>query len=132
MGYPSILTLGYSEAAMLLGGVRAKEVGAIISIYGRHENGVDAPAGVPILRLRFDDAEAVDWNDPVAANRARALSKWAQEIGRPMTPPTIEDARAIVEFARSNSQVKGAMLCHCQAGMSRSAAAALICLAAWN
>lgn len=132
MTHPSIITLGYSEAAMFLRRVEAGEIGAVISIHGRRENAVEVPAGVPVLGLEFDDAEAVDWSDPIAAHRAWVLAKWAAEIGRPTTPPRIDNARAIIEFARSHSQITGAMLCQCQAGMSRSTAAALLCLAAWT
>ena len=55
-----------------------------------------------------------------------------EEIGRPVSPPRVEDAKAIVEFAREISGVEGTVLCQCQAGVSRSPAAALICLATWT
>jgi predicted protein tyrosine phosphatase len=52
--------------------------------------------------------------------------------GRPMSPPTIEDARAIIDFADSIRDLKGTVLCQCQGGISRSPAAALLCLATWT
>ena len=49
-----------------------------------------------------------------------------------MKPPTIDDAKAIIEFASSLADVSGTVLCQCQGGVSRSGAAALLCLATWT
>jgi predicted protein tyrosine phosphatase len=130
--HPSILALGYSEAAMLLRQTDGADIAAVISIFGKHEFPVEAPAVSHRLDLRFDDVEAVDLTDPTSTYRAWTQAKWAEQIGRPVSPPTIEDARAIIEFARAISGIEGTVLCHCQAGVSRSPAAALICLATWT
>jgi predicted protein tyrosine phosphatase len=44
-------------------------------------------------------------------------------------PPTLEHARLIIDFAKSISEIEGGLLCHCLGDVSRSPAAALICLA---
>jgi predicted protein tyrosine phosphatase len=130
--HPSILALGYSEAAMLMRQTDSADIGAVISISAKHEFPIDAPTVAHRLDLHFDDVEAVDLTDPTNTYRAWTQAKWAEQIGRPISPPTIEDAKAIIEFARTISGIKGTVLCHCQAGVSRSPAAALICLATWT
>lgn len=47
-------------------------------------------------------------------------------------PPTREHARQIIEFARQIQDIGGILLCHCNAGLSRSPAVALICLVVWS
>src|SRR5258708_3073379 len=42
MSHPSLIVLGYSEAAMLLRRAPRQDVAAIISIHGRREFGVEA------------------------------------------------------------------------------------------
>lgn len=130
--HPPILALGYSEAAMMLRTRAAQEVEALISIHGQHEHAVDAPGIAHRLVLRFDDVETVNLSDPARAYTAWARQKWAKEMGRPLTPPSAKDAKAIIEFAREIAELKGAVLCQCQAGVSRSPAAALLCLATWT
>jgi predicted protein tyrosine phosphatase len=49
-----------------------------------------------------------------------------------MVAPNMDDARAIIEFAHATRHVDGTVLFSCQGGVSRSAAAAMICLAAWT
>jgi len=132
MQHPSILALGYSEAAMVLRSAQSNDVGAIISLRGRREFAVDCPAAVQCLTLEFDDVELPPANDPARAYELWAKEKWAKEIGRPQTPPNLADGKAIIEFARKLSDFRGTVLCHCQAGVSRSPAAALICLATWT
>ena len=117
---------------MLLQGARCSEIKAVISIVARHEYPVEAPVGIRRLELHFDDAEVVNMADPSEAYRAWAQAKWAKEVGRPVTPPGVEDAKAIIEFAREVSEIEGTVLCQCLAGVSRSTAAALICLATWT
>jgi predicted protein tyrosine phosphatase len=130
--YPPILILGYSQAAMLMRQPLGAQVKAIIAIHGRHEYAVEAPGISRLLELRFDDIDVPDPNDAMGRYRSWVQQKWAAEIGRPVTAPTREDAAAIVEFARSIRDLEGTLLCHCSAGISRSPAAALICLAAWT
>jgi predicted protein tyrosine phosphatase len=130
--HPSILALGYSEAAMLLRKSSHAQITALISIYGDHEYPLDAPNITNKLILHFDDTEVVDVTDPVNGYAAFARQKWSAEMGRPLTPPTIKDAQAIIEFARSLANLNGTVLCQCQGGISRSPAAALLCLATWT
>jgi predicted protein tyrosine phosphatase len=130
--HPTLLALGYSQAAMLLAEPHGLRIDAVISIHGTHEYAVDAPNVAHRLVFRFDDVDAIDWNDPDRAEAAWARQKWAKEKGRPLTPPTMDDAQAIIEFARRNAECDGAVLCQCQAGISRSPAAALLCLATWT
>jgi predicted protein tyrosine phosphatase len=137
MPRPTVLALGYSEASMLLRQPRgAGGIIGVISICGAREFAVEA-ADVPHrLALRFDDVDVPDPSDTVAMLRAHSRQKWASEVGRPLTPPTLADAEQIVAFARSLRDVDGGgggtVLCHCGAGMSRSPAAALLCLATWT
>ena len=86
----------------------------------------------PSLLVLGDDTECIDWTDPTRAEAAWARQKWSKEMGRPLTPPTIDDAKSIIDFARSVAAIAGTILCHCQAGISRSPAAALLCLATWT
>ena len=130
--HPPILALGYSEAAMMLRTPAAQKVEALISIHGLREHAVDAPWVAHQLVLRFDDVETANLSDPARAYAAWTRQKWAKEMGRPLTPPSAEDAKAIIEFARGITQLEGAVLCQCQAGVSRSPAAALLCLATWT
>lgn len=97
---PGMLIVGYSEASMALRG-RAAPVGALISICGTGEFGMGTPPAVPVLRLSFDDVDAEDPDDQVGRLRAWARRRAEAETGRMLRPPAAEDARAIVEFARS-------------------------------
>jgi hypothetical protein len=65
--HPSIVVLGYSEAAMLLQGARCPDIKAVISIFARHEYPVETPVGVRRLELHFDDADLVNTADPSEA-----------------------------------------------------------------
>lgn len=130
--HPGILVLGSSEAAMLLRNSRGTRIEALISIYGQREYSLDAPGIDCKLELQFDDVEVVDLNDSVHGYAAWARRRWAAAMGRPMKPPTIDDAKAIIEFARGIADVNGTVLCQCQGGVSRSGAAALLCLATWT
>jgi predicted protein tyrosine phosphatase len=131
--HPPILILGYSEAAMFLRGPEGPRVSAILSICGAREFAVEPTSPVQHrLVLHFDDADSPDERDPVRAYRALMQRRRDEENGRPMVPPTIDDARAIIEFARSIADLSGTLLCKCLAGVSRSPAAALLCLATWT
>jgi predicted protein tyrosine phosphatase len=132
MQHPSIIVRGYAEAAMCLRSAGGAEIGAIITIAGQHEFPLEAPSIARQLHLRFDDVDAPIPNDSESAYRSWVQEKWAREVGRSFTPPTIEDARVVIEFARDIQSIPGAVLCSCQGGISRSAAAALLCLATWR
>jgi predicted protein tyrosine phosphatase len=130
--HPRLLVLGSSEAAMLLRSASANRIEALISIHGQREYLLDAPEIAHKLELRFDDVESVDLTDPVNGYAAWARQRWSAAMGRPMKPPIINDAKAIVEFASGLADVSGMVLCQCQGEVSRSAAAALLCLATWT
>ena len=131
MSPPSVIALGHSEAAMLLRRPDA-DVRALISICGRHEPPLDAPHIPRRLDLHFDDVAAPDLTSVRGLHRAWIAEKWAAETGRPQASPTVDDARAIIHFARRVKEDGGLLLCQCQAGVSRSPAAALLCMAAWT
>ena len=116
---------------MLLRQSNSPAIEAIISIYGQREYPVDAPGVSHKLTLRFDDIEAPDPSDPASVHRSWVHQKWNAEIGRPQVPPTVQDARAIIDFADRIRGIAGAVLCQCQGGISRSPAAAVLCLAVW-
>lgn len=88
---------------------------ALISIADSHPYTERAPYGtarVPrVLRLIFDDTI-----DPSSTYVA----------------PTLNEARRIVDFAESIKSSDGILLIHCEAGISRSAAAAIICKTTWD
>src|SRR5690625_3884099 len=126
-GHPRVLAMGFSEAGMHLRQAGLSGVGAVISICGKGECALEGP-GVPQLVLRFDDVDVVDEQDQRGRLTTWARRRWAAETGRGQTPPTEEDARAIVEFARQLRDINGVVICHCSGGVSRSPAAALICL----
>jgi len=132
VAHPAVLILGYSEAAMYIRGPSAADVNAIISIYGQREYPLDVEGLAHALILRFDDTEAPNEDDPIHAYQIRLRQRKAAEIGLELIPPTLDHARSIIEFARSISSLEGTLLCQCHAGISRSPAAALLCLATWT
>jgi predicted protein tyrosine phosphatase len=132
MRHPPIVVLGYSEAGMLLRAEEGREVGAIISICGKRDYAVEAAGVEHTLVLHFDDVEVDDGTDPFSRYMAWARRRQAAQVGLEPVPPVRDDARAIIEFAESIKHIEGIVLCQCQAGMSRSPAAALLCLAAWT
>lgn len=131
--HPRVLILGYAEAAMLLRRHEsAGDVRAILAIHGRREFPVETD-GVPhSLVLRFDDTEAPSATDPLHAARVRIRQRDAADNGLILVPPTLDHARAIIQFAQALRDLDGILLCHCMAGVSRSTAAALLCLATWT
>lgn len=128
---PTPLILVFSEAGQFMRSPEATRVAAVISIHGSYEFGLEAT--VPHrLDLSFDDAASPDNPDPVAAYHARQYLKSQQDFGRTLRPPTRDDVRQIVDFARKIQSVDGTLLIHCSGGISRSPAAALICLVTWS
>jgi predicted protein tyrosine phosphatase len=130
--HPPIIALGYSEAAMMLRNPGHPRIDALIAIKGQREFAVDTPPGARSLILDFDDCEAPSATDPIHASQIRLRQREAAEIGLRLCPPTIEHARQIIEFAQSIRDIDGALLCHCLGGVSRSPAAAILCLATWT
>lgn len=128
MRHPAILVLGYSEASMLLR-TRATEIGALISIRGQREPPLHH--SIPnCLELTFDDIDFP--TDPLARAQIELRWKLDAENGITHSPPTRDHAAAIIDFAQRHAELSGAMLCQCSAGISRSPAAALLCLATWT
>lgn len=132
MSHPLVLILGYSEAAMLLRKPGTVDVRAIIAIHGQREYPVETEGVAHSLVLRFDDSEAPRQTDPIHAARIRVRKREAADYGLDLSPPTMEHARKIIDFAGSISDLDGVLLCQCLGGVSRSSAAALLCLAAWT
>ncbi len=117
---------------MLLRKPETANVQAIIAIHGQRECPVDVANAPHSLVLQFDDIEAPDLDDPLSAARLRLRQRDAAEIGLTLTPPATDHAESIIGFARSIALLDGVLLCQCQGGISRSPAAALLCLAAWT
>lgn len=132
MTHPPVLVLGYSEAGMLLRKPGAANIRAIIAIHGQQEHPVETDGVSHSVILRFDDTEAPSATDPLHAARVGLRQRKAEEVGLTLAPPTVDHARSIVDFARSIAELDGILLCQCQGGISRSPAAALLCLAAWT
>ena len=132
MIHPSILVLGYSEASMLLRKPGTVNVRAIIAIHGQREFPVETRDVPHSLILQFDDTEAPSRTDPIHAARIRLRQREAAEMGLRLTPPAVEHASSIIDFARSIRRLDGILLCECLGGVSRSAAAALLSLATWT
>jgi predicted protein tyrosine phosphatase len=131
MAHPAVIALSRSEAQMLLQQSERKQVKAIISICGQREFPVDAPSVVHKLMLHFDDVEPRDVSKPQGAYQDLMRQRWEAETGLTTTPPTIGDAAAIIRFAQTISDIDGMLLCQCHAGISRSPAGAILCLATW-
>jgi predicted protein tyrosine phosphatase len=131
MDHPTLVVLGYSEAAMFLRATPRPNVTAIISIHGHREYGVEAEV-MHRLDLTFDDVEVVAPGDVLALQRAFSRRRWGAENGLTELAPSASDAASIIQFAEAVRETEGIILCHCGGGMSRAPAAALICLALWK
>ena len=127
--HPPLVVLGYSQAAMYLN--RSPPVGAVLSIQGRREFGVEL-AGVPRLDLHFDDVDVVPPGDVLTTYFAERRRRWNELNGLVQVPPSSADAAAIIDFAERTRELKGNVLCHCGGGVSRAPAAAVICLTVWT
>ena len=132
MKHPKVLIPGCSAAAMLLRKSAAVDLRAIIAIHGQREFPVETDSVANSLVLRFDDSEAPSQTDPIHAARIRVHRREAAEFGLRLSPPTVNHARSIIDFARWIHEIDGVLLCPCQAGVSRSSAALLLCLATWT
>ena len=108
---------------------RGERVGAIVSIHGAREFGVEA-AGVKRLDLEFDDCDVVESGNLVERSAARERLQQEAENGRVLRPVGLEDVRKLVDFAREVEGVER-VLVHCGGGVSRGPAAAVVVLATW-
>jgi predicted protein tyrosine phosphatase len=129
--HPRVLILGFSEAGMLLNRSQS-DVAAAIAIQGFREPAIDVSRIARRLMLRFDDVDVVDRSDPLAIARMQLRQRFAGGSDEILQPPTPQDAQAIIEFAQSLGELNGTLLCQCHGGISRSSAAALLCLATWT
>src|SRR5262245_49992081 len=124
---PQIVVLGYSQAAMMLR-TGAQQVGALISIRGAREPAL-AHQVARNLELVFDDIEVP--TEPLSKAQLEIRLRREQADGLTRTPPARSHVEAIVSFADQMRDLDTTLLCQCSAGISRSAAAALVCLATW-
>lgn len=131
MTHPSILVMGYTEAAMLLRKPGDVRIAAVIAIHGQREYPVSMDGVYKSLILQFDDTETPINDDLLQASRIRQRQREAEQMGLILSPPTLDHSRQIIDFARSLAGMDGTLLCHCLGGISRSAAAAILCLATW-
>lgn len=130
--HPDILILGTSEASMLLCKPEGCAIDAVISIHGQREFSVEAPHARHRLVLQFDDWELPEADDPLREARIGLRRREAAEYGLSLIPPAREHALAIIDFAGAIRDYARTLLCQCHGGVSRSTAAALICLAVWR
>src|SRR3954468_21990056 len=112
MTHPQLVVFGYSEAAMFLRGTPKPNVGAIISIHGGREFGVEADVA-DRLDLTFDDVEVAEPDELMAMQRAIRRKRWSEQNGLTEIAPVVADAAAIIEFAECARGVDGIVLCHC-------------------
>lgn len=132
MSHPPIVALGFAEASALVNNPGGAAISALLCIHGPREFAVESPA-VPLRKvLRFDDTEAPDPEDPLSAAMFRFRQRRAAADGLTLVPPTPGHADEIIAFAEAVRGARGLVVCHCFAGVSRSTAAALICLAVWT
>ena len=112
----NVLVLSRKNAEIALK-VNQGEIAALISIADAapftNEMPNEAERVPYVLRLIFDDTRLAN-----------------SEIYQ---SPSQNDVARIIYFAKflKEKQVRGTLLVHCEAGVSRSAAAAIICLATW-
>ena len=126
---PPFYVLGYSEAAMLLRGRDAPDIAAALCIHGQRDPVLELSCPLRV-DLTFDDCPMVG-DDPVSQYAERLRRRKAAEIGLKLRPPNEDHVHAILEFAERAQNSDRTVLFQCHAGISRSAAAALIALAIW-
>src|SRR5262245_19346177 len=99
---------------MFLRGPDGARVRAIVSIQGSREPAIEMPASVNHrLLLHFDDTETPDGRDLAETYRALIQKRRSEKYGRPLVAPTIDDAKQIIDFARSIQDMDGTLLCQC-------------------
>jgi predicted protein tyrosine phosphatase len=112
---PQVVIKSKSEAEALLGVDRASKIKKMISIGSKGDSKIRGSDQVDeVLRLNFDDVVRNDYKN--------------------YDPPRSKDVRRIIVFARrlQDENYNGIFLIHCQAGKSRSTAAAYICNCVWK
>jgi predicted protein tyrosine phosphatase len=129
--YPPVVILGYSEASMFVRQTLMSDIGGVLSIHGVREPSIECICE-PRLDLEFDDVEVVVEGDTEALLRQSARRRSSAANGLREVGPTVDDAAKVISFARDVANSDRVIVCHCFAGMSRSPAAALICMAVWN
>lgn len=127
---PSFLVLGYSEAAMYLKSDRSEPIEAAICIHGQRDPVLACECKHRVDR-EFDDCAMEDSSDVFAAYRSRIMKRKAAEVGLNLKPPMEPDIEAMIAFGETARSCTGLVLFQCHAGISRSAAAALISLVQW-
>ena len=128
--YPPFCVLGYSEAAMLLRAADQPEIVAAICIHGQRDPVLDLECKHR-LDLSFDDSPVFYGDDMIANYRRRLQQRTAAEIGLRLSGPEPSHIQQIIEFADRVQSMNGMVLFQCHAGISRSSAAAMICLCKW-
>jgi predicted protein tyrosine phosphatase len=116
---------------MFLRAAPAQNIAGILSIRGSRQCAVEAQCAQR-LDLTFDDVEVPSAGDVESLQRTIARQRWARQNGLLEVAPSSADAASIIQFARDVQGLDGVVLCHCDGGMSRAPAAALICLAVWR
>jgi predicted protein tyrosine phosphatase len=108
---PVVVTSRVDAARRLTDAVECARIGCVVSI---GDPGQAQPEGFSAvhrrLRLEFHDVS---------------------EDGPRETAPAREDVLALIELARAHASVRRTFLVHCEAGISRSPAAAIVLRAAW-
>jgi predicted protein tyrosine phosphatase len=130
--HPTLLILSTAEASMLLRSHAAPTLGAVISICGAREAWLEQESPLH-LKLAFDDASDLDESTIRGKQRILQLQRRAKQDNAPIpVPPTSENISAVVNFARRIDGLTQPVLVHCAAGISRSPAVAMVCLAVWG
>ncbi|MEO0477239.1 MAG: hypothetical protein AAF085_14920, partial [Planctomycetota bacterium] len=127
---PRFLVLGYSEAAMFLKADQSESVEAAICIHGQRDPVLECECNHRV-DLQFDDCAMADSSDAFAVYRSRTMRRKAAEVGLDLRPPQDSHVEAMIAFGQSTRSSEGLVLFQCHAGISRSAAAAMIALAQW-
>jgi predicted protein tyrosine phosphatase len=131
MNAPSIIVASRMQATVMLSDEYEQSFDAIISIGSQGDSPCPGFESVSArLRLEFDDVsssqripedEARQWYN--ASLDALGASK--------QQGPQKHHIESIIKFATEIQGTQGTLLCHCEAGISRSSAAAMMCLAVW-
>ena len=135
-GHPPLIVASRAEAEAMLADEAGAAVAGIISIGGSHEPPCRGlPGHATVLRLIFDDVPVPEPAPPTRAGGLLNPMSWLDRLSPPLARETIAPGPAhvgqVVAFAQAMQDARDPILCHCHAGISRSSAAALMCLAVW-